>query len=171
MAPLNTSVRLTLATYARRRLRSPFWLPPTLKLHWSCRLPCASVPVTSFHPDTLISIANLASTYWNQGRWKEAEELQVQVMETTKRVLGVEHPDTLISITNLASTYWNQGRWKEAEDLEVQVMETTQRVLGVEYPDTLISITNLASTYWNQGRWKEAEELEVQVMETRNWLI
>ena len=27
------------------------------------------------HPDTLTSMANLASTYRNQGRWKEAEEL------------------------------------------------------------------------------------------------
>jgi hypothetical protein len=34
------------------------------------------------HPSTLTSIANLASTYWNQGRWDEAEELEVQVMET-----------------------------------------------------------------------------------------
>ncbi len=114
----------------------------------------------------LASIADLASTYWNQGRWKEAEELEVQVMETSLRVLGAEHPDTLSSIANLASTYWNQGRWKEAEELEVQVMETSLRVLGAEHPDTLSSIANLASTYWNQGRWKEAEELEVQVMET-----
>ncbi|KAF1961533.1 hypothetical protein CC80DRAFT_239419, partial [Byssothecium circinans] len=30
----------------------------------------------------LQSMANLASTYMNQGRWKEAEELEVQVMET-----------------------------------------------------------------------------------------
>ena len=45
------------------------------------------------HPDTLDSMANLASTYRNQGRWKEAEELFVQVMETSSRVLGVEHPD------------------------------------------------------------------------------
>jgi hypothetical protein len=29
----------------------------------------------------------------------------VQVMETTKRVLGAEHRDTLTSIGNLASTY------------------------------------------------------------------
>jgi hypothetical protein len=29
------------------------------------------------HPDTLISIANLASTYRNQGRWEEAEQLEV----------------------------------------------------------------------------------------------
>jgi Tetratricopeptide repeat len=45
------------------------------------------------HPDTLASMANLASTYRNQGRWKEAKELEVQVIETRKRVLGEEHPD------------------------------------------------------------------------------
>ena len=37
------------------------------------------------HPDTLTSMANLASTYRSQGRWKEAEELEVQVMEARKR--------------------------------------------------------------------------------------
>jgi len=41
------------------------------------------------HPDTLTIIANLASTYRNQGRWKEAEELEVKVMETRRRVLGL----------------------------------------------------------------------------------
>jgi hypothetical protein len=40
------------------------------------------------HPDTLRSMANMAATYKNQGRWKEAEELQVQVMETHKTKLG-----------------------------------------------------------------------------------
>jgi hypothetical protein len=40
------------------------------------------------HPDTLISIGNLALTYRNQGRWKEAEELEVLVVETRTRVLG-----------------------------------------------------------------------------------
>ena len=29
------------------------------------------------HPDTLTSMANLASTYRNQGRWEVAEELEV----------------------------------------------------------------------------------------------
>lgn len=45
------------------------------------------------HPNTLTSIANLASTYWNQGGWKEAEELQVLVTEARKSVLGEGHPD------------------------------------------------------------------------------
>jgi hypothetical protein len=32
------------------------------------------------HPSTLISMGNLTSTFWNQRRWKEAEELGVQVV-------------------------------------------------------------------------------------------
>ncbi|KAJ7825723.1 hypothetical protein B0H14DRAFT_3145159 [Mycena olivaceomarginata] len=116
----------------------------------------------------LASMANLASTYWNQGRWKDAEALEVVVMEMSKRVLGEEHPSTLTSMANLASTYWNQGRWKDAEALEVVVMEMSKRVLGEEHPDTLTSMANLASTYRNQGRWKDAEALEVVVMEMRS---
>ncbi|KAH7111276.1 hypothetical protein B0J11DRAFT_447596, partial [Dendryphion nanum] len=38
--------------------------------------------------------------------WTEAEKLEVQVMETFKRVFGDEHPDTLTSMANLAPTYW-----------------------------------------------------------------
>jgi hypothetical protein len=58
---------------------------------------------------------------YSDGRYNVAEELGVQVMETTKRVLGDEHPDTLTGMGNLASTYMNQGRWREAEELNVQV--------------------------------------------------
>ncbi|KAH7061799.1 kinesin light chain [Paraphoma chrysanthemicola] len=121
--------------------------------------------------DRLELARKCAMALYNDGRWKEAEELEVQVMETSSRVLGDEHPDTLISMNNLASTYSDQGRWKEAEELEVQVMETRKRVLGDEHPDTLTSIANLALTYSDQGRWKEAEELEVQVIETSSRVL
>ncbi|KAL8364658.1 hypothetical protein RB595_003778 [Gaeumannomyces hyphopodioides] len=108
----------------------------------------------------------LASLYRDQGRWEEAEKLEVEVMETRKTKLGVDHPDTLTSMANLASTFWNQGRWEEAEKLFVEVMETHKTKLGVDHPDTLTSMANLASTYSNQGRWQEAEKIEVEVMET-----
>ncbi|KAK4220429.1 hypothetical protein QBC38DRAFT_215256 [Podospora fimiseda] len=49
------------------------------------------------HPSTLTSMANLASAYRNQGRWEEAEKLEVQVMETSKTKLRADHPDTLTS--------------------------------------------------------------------------
>lgn len=38
------------------------------------------------HPDTLTSINNLSVTYKLQGQWKEAEELDLQVVETRMRM-------------------------------------------------------------------------------------
>ncbi|KAI2669860.1 hypothetical protein LCP963914a_9880 [Penicillium roqueforti] len=108
----------------------------------------------------------LGSAYRKQGLWDEAEQLEVQVMETRKTKLGEDHPDTLTSMANLALTYSNQGRWDEAEQLQVQLMETRKTKLGEDHPDMLTSMANLASTYRNQGRWDKAEQLEVQVMET-----
>lgn len=45
------------------------------------------------HPATLTSMNNLALTYWNQRRCEEAENLEIQVMETRKTVLGHRHAD------------------------------------------------------------------------------
>ena len=59
-------------------------------------------------------MANLASMYRNQGRWKEAEKLEVQVMETRKRVLGEERPDRLTAMANLAFTLKSRSRNQEA---------------------------------------------------------
>jgi hypothetical protein len=66
------------------------------------------------HHSTLTSMANLASAMWDQGRLREAEVLEVQVMERRRRVLGAEHPDTVASIANLALTYQGQGREEKA---------------------------------------------------------
>jgi hypothetical protein len=93
-------------------------------------------------------MANLASTFWNQGRWKEAKELEVQVMETRKKIHGAEHPKTLNSMYNIAFTWRSQGRDTEALDLMSECVHFRQRKLGVDHPETksaTSSIRGLAS--------------------------
>ncbi|KAJ5604792.1 hypothetical protein N7510_009946 [Penicillium lagena] len=114
------------------------------------------------HSKARSSARILVVTYLHQGRWREAESLQLQIL---KRTFGSQNFNTLSDMANLASTYRNQGRWEEAEQLYVQVIERSKTKLGEDHPDTLTSMANLASTYWNQGRWKEAEQLYVQVIE------
>ncbi|KAF9894417.1 hypothetical protein FE257_007920 [Aspergillus nanangensis] len=123
------------------------------------------------HPNTLISMANLASIYQSQGRLNKAEQLKLQVVEIRKTVLGTEHPDTLTSMANLALTFWSQGRWNKAEQLGLQVVEIRKTLLGTEHPDTLTSMANLASTYHDQGRLVESEQLQIQVMKTRKSVL
>ena len=69
------------------------------------------------------SMGNLACTYSDQGRWNEAEQLEIQVMDMRKKLLGTEHPDTLCSMGNLAVTYIHQGRWIEAMQLNFKIMK------------------------------------------------
>lgn len=50
------------------------------------------------HSETLRSRAKLASRYRRHGRREEAEELQVQMTETRKKILEFGHLDALMSV-------------------------------------------------------------------------
>ena len=66
------------------------------------------------HPHTLLSMGSLASTYRNQGRWNEAEQLELQVMDIRKKLLDAEHPDILKSmeiLTRIRQDGMKQKRW------------------------------------------------------------
>ena len=47
------------------------------------------------HPDTLLSMGNLAATYSDLGNFKDAKELKIQVLDIKKKLLCAELPDTL----------------------------------------------------------------------------
>jgi hypothetical protein len=91
------------------------------------------------HPHTLTTMANLALTYKDQGRWNEAELLNVQVIGMSKAKLGEDHPQTLTRMNNLALIYRDQGRWDEA----VQVTEKCKTKLAMDHPDALRFTANL----------------------------
>ncbi|KAJ5450128.1 uncharacterized protein N7458_006577, partial [Penicillium daleae] len=116
---------------------------------------------------TLCNFSLISIGEHNTGRWEEAEQLFMQVMDTRKMKFGEDHAETLVSMANLAAIYRNQGRWEEAEKLGWQVMETRGTKLGDDHPDTLVSMNNLAVIYKDQRRWEEAEQLFVQVMKIR----
>ncbi|KAF8530219.1 hypothetical protein BU17DRAFT_78838 [Hysterangium stoloniferum] len=68
------------------------------------------------HPDTLSARAWLAATFGHLGRWTDAEQLQVQVLEVTE--------------ASLAATYNLLGRWTDGEQLEVQVLQAREQILS-----------------------------------------
>ena len=82
-------------------------------------------------------MTNLASTYQSQGRWDEAEKLQMEVMNTWKVKLG---SGPLTTMNNLALSYQNQGRWDEAEKLQVKLITSTDspchEQFGIKLPES-----------------------------------
>ena len=111
------------------------------------------------HPDTLASVAALATVHFLQGRYGEAEPLCKRALETSERILGKQHPKSFVSLNLLATLYHEQGRRNEAEPLLQRALEGYERVQGKEHPDTLISVNNLAALFREQGRYGEAEPL------------
>ena len=106
-----------------------------------------------------------------QGYTKEAEILQIKVLDTRNRILGGEHPDTIKAMASLASTNRGLGKYTEAEKLEIQVLDARNRIHGVEHLDTIKAVGNLAATYLYLGKYTEAEKLGIQVLDARNRIL
>jgi hypothetical protein len=72
---------------------------------------------------------------WQEGKWKDAEELDVKVMEARSRVLGEEHPDTLSAMANLARTKKDLGQIRVAIELTKRPATASSKILGYGHPD------------------------------------
>ncbi|KAH9208035.1 hypothetical protein DL95DRAFT_312560 [Leptodontidium sp. 2 PMI_412] len=96
-------------------------------------------------------MAQLASTYRNQGWSDAAEELEAQLREMRKKKLGEGRLDTLIGMSNLAFTWERQGRCAEAASLMFdECVQSRKRVLGLDHLHTLSFCTSLAT--WKAGQ-------------------
>jgi tetratricopeptide (TPR) repeat protein len=123
------------------------------------------------HPDTLMSMNNLAMTLQAQGDFGGAHALQEQVLNIRQRVLGTEHLDTLTSMSNLAMTLQAQGDFGGARALQEKTLDIRQRVLGAEHPHTLTSMNNLAATLQAQGDLGGAHALQEKVLDIRRRVL
>ncbi|QKD57710.2 Tetratricopeptide repeat-domain-containing protein [Fusarium oxysporum Fo47] len=97
------------------------------------------------HPDTIRSLADLATTYRQRGRYDEAERFKDEVLDLRRELLGEKHPDTIRSMAELATTYHAQGRYDEALQLHQTALDLRHHVLGENHPDTMQSVAYLAS--------------------------
>jgi serine/threonine protein kinase/tetratricopeptide (TPR) repeat protein len=119
------------------------------------------------NPDTLKSMAELASVRASEGHYAESEKLIREILDTRRRVLGPEHPDTLSSMNDLAVALRGEGRYAEAENLERETLDIQRRVLGPDDRYTLISMSNLALTLMDEGQYAESEKLNRQILDIR----
>jgi tetratricopeptide (TPR) repeat protein len=106
-----------------------------------------------------------------QGYSKEAQTLQIKVLDERNKIYGVEHPDTINAMASLASTNGDLEKYMEAEMLKIQVLEARKRILGVEHPDTILAMGNLATTYHSLKKYTEAEKLEIQVLDASSKIL
>ncbi len=108
------------------------------------------------HPDTAISLNNLAGLYTVQGRYSEAEPLYKQALAIHKQQLGDNHPLTAASLNNLAALYQSQ------DDIPQAINYLSQGLAVQEY--------NLSENL-KMGDDKQKQDYMAKVLGTTNGVI
>ncbi|PVF91851.1 hypothetical protein CPB86DRAFT_802509 [Serendipita vermifera] len=116
-------------------------------------------------PRALSIRGRLGSALARCGEWKEAEEVEREVLELCKESLGPLHPDTIAAMNNLASTLHVRGQLEGAEQMKREALELREEILGSRHPDTIATMHNLASTLVDRGQLEEAEKIQQEVLE------
>ena len=117
------------------------------------------------HPDTVLTMGNLANSYSDLGQHQQALKLNEQVLKKQREILGPDHPHTVLTMGNLAYSYSHLGQHQQALKLKEQVLEKQREILGPDHPHTVFSMGNLASSYSDLGQHQQALKLKEQVLE------
>ncbi len=110
-------------------------------------------------PQTIISLFNLASFYWELGYPEEATPLFQESYRLGNEVLGEKHPDTLMIASGFADLYSEEGQYDQAQALLEKVLAGSRATLGEDSPDTMAAMVRLAQIYEAQGAYESAEDL------------
>jgi tetratricopeptide (TPR) repeat protein len=124
------------------------------------------------HSDQRLSAAMLlAIALTTRGRYAEAEQMERQLLELQRRVLGREHPNTLTTTGNLAISLSSLGRHAEAERMQRELLRVQLRVLGAEHRDTLSTNGHLSASLSGQGKHVEAERMQRELLERQRAVL
>lgn len=124
------------------------------------------------------AMAQLAYTYYAQGRLSKAIDLMTQAYQRAENIRGASGVEyfwlsqwtdklekwKLDDIQKRAREYWDQGLWNEAEELETKALEMSRTVQGEKHYKTIACMSALARTYHKQGRISAAIEVMTKAL-------
>ncbi|MDR3562094.1 MAG: CHAT domain-containing protein [Negativicutes bacterium] len=108
------------------------------------------------HPDTIASMANMATNYRFLGRYAESLAFDEKALQLRTEILGERHPDTIMTMDDLANTYRALRRYGEALALEQKVLQLRIEIFGPSDLHTINSMRDIATIYNDLGRHSEA---------------
>lgn len=125
------------------------------------------------HPDTLVSVSDLARLYLHQQKYADAEALTLRFIQGRTEIFGSEHLYTKMGLHNLAVVYLEQQQYSKAEELFTSVLPWYKTILGRLHPSTLNVIYNIGYLYEQLQEYHKAEELYTEeldgIVQTMGW--
>jgi tetratricopeptide (TPR) repeat protein len=113
----------------------------------------------------------ISSIYFEESRYTEAAQLQIDVLESYKKRFGENDLGTITVMSFLAATFIRQGLWEKANNLNSRVIEQREIQLGAKHPLTLMSRHRRALSAYGEGRWNDAVAENSAVLEIRSEIL
>ena len=93
---------------------------------------------------------------WTE-KWKEAEEILLELQKSDDSRLSVDHPDRFSGLSQLSSVYESTGNYDYAQELRKEALDGFMRVLGESHLRTLACLASYTVTLIRMGKDDEAE--------------
>jgi tetratricopeptide (TPR) repeat protein len=119
------------------------------------------------HPQTAISLNNLAGLLYATGDYAGARPLYKRALAIREQTLGPNHPDTANSLNSLAVLLKAMGEYGAARPLYKRALEICEQTLGPNHSDTAISLNNFAGLLRTTGDYVGALPLYERALAIR----
>lgn len=109
------------------------------------------------HPEYYAAdINNLATLYYEQGRYGEAERYYMMSLGVRRELFDEKHLDVAQSLVNLSITYEALGKYTEAIQAGEQALAIRRELLGERDVILAHTLNNLAGLYEAMGEYSKA---------------
>lgn len=105
------------------------------------------------------TLEGLYETYWNQGKFRQAEKPAHQLLAIATKIHGSEHLLTADAAQRLASVYHMQQKYGQAEPLYKQALTYKSKGLVAQNPDLVRLLESYANLLQKTDRQAEAEAI------------
>lgn len=109
-----------------------------------------------YHPTTLSRQQNLGLEFYHAGRWLEAKDAFLQLLERRRKALGEQHADTLTSMRLLAHACYEARELENAYQFAMEHYRLLIEHMGPEDTETLTSLVGLGLISRDRGSWEQA---------------
>ncbi len=109
-----------------------------------------------YHVETLTIQNQLANTYEQIGKFKQALDLDRSTLEIRKKFIGPSNPQTLNTQIQIANCLLKIGEPEQAIPLLNDTLSERGKLLGADHPDTLAVWISLGIAYRDTKNYSEA---------------
>ncbi len=114
---------------------------------------------------------HIANVLRSQGRYREASDLDTEVLERQRQVLGADHPHALMTAGSLAADQKALGDFRRALESDLRTYASFKEQFGEDYPRTLVAAFNLAISYRLTGDYPSARRLDQETLDRRRLVL